>query len=150
METSAQVGRYRPTAMRKEMIGQLEAANLTSQKKSTTSIAVYLPFAPFLLYFGAFIGWLILCGKVTIAAPLWAVMHLSPGGGDMMGAAKPGYMLLLGLLLRPALIVLGFVFALTALDVVAQGFNGIFMPAFKIAMAGSVMGLGTWDLGLET
>ena len=61
----------------------------------------------------------------------------------MMGAAKPGYMLLLGLLLRPALIVLGFAFALTALEVVAQGFNGIFMPAFKIAMAGSVMGLGT-------
>lgn len=107
------------------------------------AIAIYLPLAPFLLYFGAFVGWLILCGEAVIAAPLWAVMHLTQSGDDFMGGAKSGYMMLLGLLLRPVLIVLGFIFALTAVNVVAQGFNGIFFPMFRMAMAGSLMGLGT-------
>lgn len=106
-------------------------------------IAVYLPFAPFLLYFGAFVGWLILCGEAIIAAPIWAVMHLTPSGDDVMGGARQGYMLILGLLFRPALIVLGFIFALTAVNVIVQGFNGVFFPVFKLAMTGSVMGLGT-------
>lgn len=106
-------------------------------------IAVYLPLAPFLIYFGAFVGWLILCGEAIIAAPLWGVMHLTPSGDDFMGGARQGYMLILGLLFRPVLIVLGFIFAITAGEVIVQGFNGIFFPAFRLAMAGSVMGPGT-------
>jgi len=106
-------------------------------------IAVYLPFSPFLIFFGAFIGWLILCAEAILAAPLWAVMHLTPAGDDAMGGARQGYMLILGLVFRPALIVLGFIFSITAVDVIVQGFNGVFFPAFQLAMTGSIMGLGT-------
>ncbi len=109
----------------------------------SAGIAVYLPMAPFLLYFGAFIGWIILCGEAIIAAPLWAIMHLTPEGDGVMGGARQGYMLILGLLLRPALIVLGFVFALTAVDKIALGFNAVFFQVFKLSQNGSVIGLGT-------
>lgn len=106
-------------------------------------IAVYLPFAPFLIYFGAFVGWLLMCAEALIAAPLWAIMHLLPRGDGLAGSARQGYMLLLGLLLRPALIVVSFVISLTMLNIVVQGFNAIFFESFKIAMAGSVIGMGT-------
>jgi hypothetical protein len=109
----------------------------------SASIAVYLPMAPFLIYFGAFVGWIILCAEAVFAAPLWAVMHLSPSGDDVMGGAKAGYMMLLGVLLRPALIVMGFIFALIASEKLVGAFNQIFFPAFKMAMVGSVVGLGT-------
>jgi conjugal transfer/type IV secretion protein DotA/TraY len=107
------------------------------------SIAVYLPMAPFLIYFGAFIGWVILCAEAIIAAPLWAVMHLTPSGDDIMGGARNGYQMMLGVILRPVLILTGFLFALAASSTLAGGFNKIFFPAFKLAMAGSVIGLGT-------
>jgi hypothetical protein len=109
----------------------------------STAIAVYLPLAPFLIFFGAFIGWLILCAEAVVAAPLWAIMHLSLEGEGLMGEARQGYMLILGLLLRPVLIVMGFIFPLAAMNLVAQGFNQIFFPAFKLASNGSVVGLGT-------
>jgi hypothetical protein len=79
----------------------------------------------------------------VVAAPLWAIMHLTPSGDDIMGGARQGYMMILGVLLRPVLIILGFIFSLIAADKVAGGFNMIFFPAFKMAMTGSVIGLGT-------
>lgn len=106
-------------------------------------IAIYLPFAPFLIYFGAFVGWLLLCLEAVVAAPLWALWHLMPEGDGVAGAARQGYMMLLGVLLRPTLLVLGFVCSLTALNVIVQGFNEVFFPAFKLASAGSVIGLGS-------
>jgi conjugal transfer/type IV secretion protein DotA/TraY len=106
-------------------------------------IAIYLPFAPFLIYFGAFVGWLLLCLEAVVAAPLWALWHLMPEGDGIAGGARQGYMMLLGVLLRPTLLVLGFVCSLTALNVIVQGFNEVFFPAFKLASAGSVIGLGS-------
>lgn len=104
-------------------------------------LAVYLPMAPFLIFFGIFVGWLLLCLEAIIAAPLWAIMHLSPQGEDIMGGARGGYMLILGLLLRPMLIVMGFIAALISLPVVISSFNAIFFPVFKLSMAGSVVGV---------
>lgn len=107
------------------------------------SVAVFLPMMPFLLYFGAATGWLLLCIQAVIAAPLWAVMHLNPHGDGLAGSAKAGYMLLLGLLLRPVLITLGYVAALTALGPVLGAFNEVFASAFKMSQTGSLAGLGT-------
>lgn len=106
-----------------------------------SGLAIYLPMAPFLIYFGVFVGWLILCVEAVVAAPLWAVMHLSPQGDDMMGAARQGYMLIFSLLMRPVLVVFGFIGALIAAPVVINGFNQIFFPVFKLAMVGSMIGL---------
>ncbi|MHA4870039.1 DotA/TraY family protein [Duganella sp. PWIR1] len=124
-------------------VGWLLVAFCSTLLVFAAGIAVYLPFAPFLLFFGAFVGWLLLCAEAIIAAPLWGVMHLLPGGDGISGGARQGYMLLVGVVMRPALIVLGFIVSLSLLNIVVQGFNGIFFPAFKMAMAGSVVGLGT-------
>lgn len=107
------------------------------------SVAVFLPMLPFLLYFGAAIGWLLLCIEAVIAAPLWAVMHLNPHGDGLAGNARAGYLLLLGVLLRPAFITLGYVAALTALAPVLGAFNEVFASVFKLSQVGSLVGLGT-------
>lgn len=107
------------------------------------SVAVFLPMLPFLLYFGATCGWLLLCIQAVIAAPLWAVMHLNPHGDGLAGNARQGYLLLLGVTLRPVLITCGYVAALTALSPVLGAFNEVFASAFKMSQTGSLAGLGT-------
>ncbi|MHB1592242.1 MAG: DotA/TraY family protein, partial [Sulfuricella sp.] len=70
--------------------------------------AYYIPLIPFIVGITAVIKWFVLVFEAIIAAPIWAVAHMHPDGDDVVGKASPGYMLILGLLLRPALTVLGF------------------------------------------
>lgn len=73
------------------------------------SLAYYLPAVPFILWVSAIIGWLIMVGETLVAAPLWAAAHAAPEGEGMAGQhGKQGYMLFLGVLLRPPLMVVGF------------------------------------------
>lgn len=124
-------------------VGWMLIASCSALFVFAAGIAVYLPFAPFLIYFGAFVGWLLLCAEALIAAPLWSIMHLLPRGDGLAGSARQGYVMLLGVAMRPALIVMGFIVSLSMLNIVVQGFNAIFFESFKMSMAGSVVGLGT-------
>jgi conjugal transfer/type IV secretion protein DotA/TraY len=107
------------------------------------TLAVYIPMLPFMIYFGTVIGWVILVAEAVIAAPLWGIMHLNPNGDEMAGAARQGYMMVLGLMLRPVLIVLGFIFACLAVDPLIKLFESVFFPVFQASMAGSLIGVGT-------
>jgi hypothetical protein len=71
--------------------------------------AYYLPALPWILWMSAMIGWLILIVETLFAAPLWAVGHLIPEGDGFAGQhGRQGYMLMLGILARPPLMVAGF------------------------------------------
>jgi hypothetical protein len=71
--------------------------------------AFYIPALPWILWMSAVIGWLILIVETLFAAPLWAVGHLIPEGEGMAGMhGRQGYMLMLGVLARPPLMVAGF------------------------------------------
>jgi len=107
------------------------------------TMAIYIPMLPFMIYFGTVLGWVILVAEAIIAAPLWGIMHLNPNGDEMAGAARQGYMMILGLMLRPALIVLGFIFASLAVDPLIKMFESIFFPVFAASMKGSFVGVGT-------
>ncbi|MHB8975524.1 MAG: DotA/TraY family protein [Trichloromonadaceae bacterium] len=73
------------------------------------TLAYYLPAVPFILWVSAIIGWLIMVAETLVAAPLWAAAHAAPEGEGMAGQhGKQGYMLFLGVLLRPPLMVIGF------------------------------------------
>jgi len=107
------------------------------------TMAIYIPMLPFMIYFGTVLGWVILVAEAVIAAPLWGIMHLNPNGDEMAGAARQGYMMILGLMLRPALIVLGFIFASLAVDPLIKMFESVFFPVFAASMTGSFVGIGT-------
>lgn len=108
------------------------------------TLAYLLPNLPFLMWIGIVLGWLIMCVEAILAAPLWAVMHLHPSGDDLTGRGGNGYMLLLGLLLRPALTIFGLIAALVLTEVMGEFVNKIF---FAVFFSGSSAG---WGTGLVT
>lgn len=97
-------------------------------------MAIYTPMLPFILFLGAVLGWAILVIEAMLAAPLWAIMHLVPTGNDFMGSARSGYQLLLSLLLRPALIVLGFAAAVIVIWPFGYILNAVFFDTFLMSM----------------
>lgn len=104
------------------------------------TLAYLLPNLPFLMWIGIILGWLIMCVEAVLAAPLWAVMHLHPNGDDLTGRGGNGYMLLLGLLLRPALTIFGLIAALVLTELMGEFVNKIF---FSVFFSGHGAGLTT-------
>lgn len=95
------------------------------------------PFAVFLIWIGALTAWILMVLEAVIAAPLWAVMHLTPGGDDMLGSGASGYRLVLSLLLRPALMVFGLIAGLEITQLMGNVLNMMFAGVFLTSQAGS-------------
>ena len=68
-------------------------------------------------------------------------MHLHPNGDDLTGRGGNGYMMVLGLLLRPALTIFGFIFAVTISSVMGEFINKIYFQVFSFSQ-GDGKGLG--------
>ncbi len=80
-------------------------------------LAFYLPVLPTILWLLAVMGWLILVIEAMVAAPIWAAAHAIPEGEGIAGQhGKQGYMMLLNVLLRPALMVFGFMIAVALVN----------------------------------
>lgn len=86
---------------------------------------VFLPSLPYTLFMIVFVGWVLAVLQSIIAAPLWAVMHMTPDR-TFVGSQTQGYLLLLSLFARPALAVLGLFAAVLVsdpvIDYIAKGF----------------------------
>lgn len=95
--------------------------------------AYYVPLIPYIAGVSAVIKWLVLVFESVIAAPLFGVAHAHPEGHDAVGHAGPGYMLLLGVTLRPALTVLGFFGSIW----LAQPITGFINLSYMTAVAGA-------------
>jgi conjugal transfer/type IV secretion protein DotA/TraY len=107
--------------------------------------AVYLPMVPWIMWTIGQVGWLVVVGESLIAAPLWAATHALPEGEGLTGGhARRGYMLFLGVLLRPPLMVIGFFFSIAMMHVVGQVLTlGIHAAAAGLR-AGNTSGLFTF------
>lgn len=105
------------------------------------TLAYLLPNLPMLMWTGVVLGWIIMCIEAIIAAPLWAVMHLHPNGDDLTGRGGNGYMLLLGLILRPALTIFGLIAAFVVTDLMGEFVNKIFFNTFYVGEATGFRGL---------
>ena len=86
---------------------------------------VFLPSLPYTIFIIAVVGWVLAVLQSVIAAPLWAVMHMTPDR-TFVGSQTQGYLLLLSLFIRPALIILG----LFAAMMVANPIIGYIAKAF--------------------
>jgi defect in organelle trafficking protein DotA len=84
----------------------------------------YVPLIPFIIYTFAGLGWLIAVIEAMIAAPLVALGITHPEGGhDLLGKGEQAVMLLLGVFLRPILMVFGLIAAIIVSRVSLRYFN---------------------------
>ncbi|APV43179.1 hypothetical protein PFAS1_16125 [Pseudomonas frederiksbergensis] len=67
---------------------------------------VFLPSLPYTIFIIAVVGWVLGVLQSVVAAPLWALMHMTPER-SFVGSQTQGYLMLLSLFARPVLIVLG-------------------------------------------
>lgn len=92
-----------------------------------------MPMMPFMIWLGCILAWLILCVEAIVAAPMWAVMHLSMSGDDMVGTGAQGYKLVLSLMLRPALMIFGFIASVSIVHVMGQFINRVFLNVYLLS-----------------
>lgn len=100
-------------------------------------LGIYLPFMPYLLYIFGAVGWLIGVAESLVAAPLVAMGVTHPEGHDLLGKAEQSLMLLLGIFVRPATMLIGFIFAINLASVAVSllniGFMNVFIDFMKSA-----------------
>lgn len=135
-------------------------------------MAFYAPLYPYLLFLFGTINWLILVLEAMVAAPLVCFGMTHPEGHDFLGKAEQALMLMLGLFLRPVLIVLGFIAAIilsyVSFAIVNYGFSHVLRELFNNFIAfgtnsalhlspetgasvyNAIMGVVTGDLSLGT
>lgn len=87
--------------------------------------SVLLPSLPYTIFMVTVVGWLLSVVLTTIAAPMWAIMHMRPSQ-TFVGSEAQGYLLLMALFVRPALAVIGLFAAMLVadpvVDYIAQAF----------------------------
>lgn len=105
------------------------------------TLSTYLPMVPFIIWFGAAVNWLVVVGEAIIAAPLWAFTHLGSEGEGMGHKTSHGYIFLLNVMIRPALMVVGFFLGGAALIAGGTLLNQGFGIALANAQFDSVTGL---------
>lgn len=94
-------------------------------------LQIYFPMMPFIFFFFGGLAWILIVVQAMIAAPLWAVMHITGSGDDIMGGSRTGYSLLLSMTVRPALLIFGFAAAIVVSYPIGALFNAIFFESFS-------------------
>ncbi len=101
------------------------------------SLALYVPMIPLLVFTFASITWVLLVIEAMLGAPLIALTLIIPSE-DEIGKAGHAIVILLGLFLRPALMILGFIFAQKLLMVAIGMLNFGFAGTMKMSIVGGV------------
>jgi conjugal transfer/type IV secretion protein DotA/TraY len=98
------------------------------------ALAYYLPAIPFIRWISALVGWVILVVESLVAAPLWLCAHALPEGDGAAGQhGRRGYLLLLGIVIRPPLMVAGFFSAVILMNVLGR----LIGAGFEMFIAGT-------------
>lgn len=104
-------------------------------------LSFYLPLIPYITWINGVIKWLVVVIESLIAAPIWAAAHVHPDGDEQVGRAGPGYMIILGVFMRPTLMLFGLIIAIVAAQPMAHFINMTFMTAIQGSMTGSTNGI---------
>lgn len=118
------------------LVGPFLSALMFAGVAAGVLLAFYTPFIPFFVWMGAVIGWLILLCEAIVAAPLVAFAKLDPNGEGLLGSSKPGYILLLSLVLRPVLMVFGMVLSIMLLGPLGRFINATVLDILAVSRGG--------------
>ncbi len=101
------------------------------------TLGLYVPMIPLLVFTFSAITWVLLVIEAMLGAPLIALTLIIPSE-DEIGKAGHAIVILLGLFLRPALMILGFIFAQKILMVAIGILNFGFKGAMQMSIVGGV------------
>ncbi|GHU12989.1 membrane protein [Betaproteobacteria bacterium] len=109
--------------------------------------SVFLPTLPYTIFMIVVVGWVLGVLQSVIAAPLWAIMHMTPDR-TFIGSQSQGYLLILSIFVRPALAVIGLFAAILVSDPVINYLATAFFSMQKavLAAAGESHGLAQFQL----
>ena len=116
-----------------------------------------LPLLPVLYFIAAALGWLLVVTEAMIAMPVWLISKFLPARTpSLVGESRRGYVFMLGLLLRPALIVVGLIASIVmtrvGIDLVNMMFRGILPVMAPDGTVGTILaglaGLVAYTLAL--
>lgn len=112
-------------------------------------LAVVIPYMPLIYFFLAAFSWLVLAIQTIISAPLVLMQMFYPNRQGGIGGTSLARMLvlLLGLLLRPALIIIGLVFCMAAMRVGMDFLNVLTRNALSVL---TYSGSGGFGLSVST
>lgn len=106
------------------------------------TLAYYLPAIPFILWISAVTGWCILIIETLFSAPFWAISQSIPDGGGLIGKnGGYGWILFLGVLATPPLMVCGYFTSLILIRSIGFILGKGFMIFVASASADHVSGL---------
>lgn len=105
------------------------------------TLSTYTPLIPFITWIASVVNWFVLLIEAVLAAPIWAVAHIHPDGDDAVGRGGQGYMMILSLVMRPALMLFGLVTAMLLTQPITGLVNAGFMSAVSGVQADSTTGL---------
>lgn len=105
------------------------------------TLSTYVPMIPFITWLTSVVNWFVLVLESVIAGPLFAVAHVHPDGDDAVGKAGHGYMMILALVMRPALMLFGLIGAMLLTQPVTGMVNIAFMTVVSGVQADSMTGI---------
>jgi conjugal transfer/type IV secretion protein DotA/TraY len=109
-------------------------------------LAYYIPLIPFIYGMYGALGWMVLVLESMAAAPLWAAGHAFTEGEGFVGQrAQQGYMIILNVFTRPALMVFGFFASMMLLIPISKLLYTLFGPAIM-----SISGDSLFSIIFET
>ena len=99
------------------------------------------PALPGIIMMIAIVGWLFLVVELIVASVVWASAHVfAEGEGFSPPQAQYGYSAAIGIILRPLLLTLGFIFAFFIIDI-GGWFVGQALQVFLAGMGGTQIGI---------
>ena len=99
------------------------------------------PAIPGIIMMIAIVGWLFLVVELMVASVLWAAAHVyAEGEGFAPPQAQYGYSAAIGIIARPLLLTVGFIFAFFIMDI-GGWFLGEALQAFLGGMGGTQVGI---------
>lgn len=105
------------------------------------TLSTYVPMIPFITWITSVVNWFVLVIESIIAGPLFAVAHVHPDGDDAVGKAGQGYMMILSLVMRPALMLFGLISGMLLTQPITGLINMTFMTAISGVQADSLTGI---------
>jgi conjugal transfer/type IV secretion protein DotA/TraY len=105
------------------------------------TLSTYVPMIPFITWMTSVVNWFVLVLESVIAGPLFAVAHVHPDGDDAVGKAGHGYMMILSLVMRPALMLFGLIGGMLLTQPVVGLINASFMTVVAGVQADSLTGI---------